>query len=140
MHELRNNIKLVTLIPLTIHNGDSNTDLAGDGVDTKNGESESFDTALVTAVIGAVGADVSTATLTIQEDDESDFSGSPTTAEGGDAVDIIAGDLTQTFQIKRTKRYLRAYLTVEEDGAADDVEIAVTAVLCNWAKPFPIIA
>lgn len=140
METLKNNIKVVTFIPLTVHEGNGNTALNGDAIDTKNGESESFDGALITAVIGAVGADVSALTLTIQESDSSTFASGNTTAEGGDAVDVLAGDLTQTFQIKRTKRYLRAVLAVTEGGADDNVEIAVTGILCKWAKPFPIIA
>jgi len=139
MQQLKNKIRLVTFIPLTVHNGDADASLEGDAIDTKNGESQTFDSALVTAVIGEVGADVDVATVTIQEDDASDFS-SPTTAQGGEAVDVVAGDLTQSFQILRSKRYLRALLTIEESGAGDDVEIAVTGVLANWSKPFPIIS
>jgi len=139
METLQNNIKIVEVIPLTIHDGDSNTDLASDAVDTyQTADGPSFDSGLFIAQLGAVGADISALTLTIQEDDDENFS-SPTTADGGAATDVSAGDSTFTFQVKRTKRYLRAYLAVTEDGAADDVEIAVSAVLNNWAKPYPTV-
>jgi hypothetical protein len=140
METLKNNIKVVTMIPLTVHDGDSNAELEGDAIDTYvNADGPAFNTALVTAIIGAVGADVSEALLKIEESDSSTFASGVTTAEGGEAVDVVAGDLTQTFQIRRTKRYLRAVLTPTEDGAADDVEIAVSAILCDWAKPMPIL-
>jgi len=140
MEQLRNNIRVATLLPLAAVDGD-NTPVAGDAVDMReidDAGSGFFDTALVTAVVGAIGADVSAATLTIQEDDDSEF-GDPSTAAGGAAVNIFAGDLTTTFQIQRTKRYIRALVTITEDGAGDTVEIAATAILCNWAKPFPIV-
>lgn len=138
METLKNNIKAVTVLPLTVFDGD-NTPLEGDAIDMyQTSDGPAFDTALVTAVVGAVGADVSEALLSIEEDDDEEF-GDPSVAEGGTAVDVVAGDLTQTFQIRRTKRYIRAVLAVTEDGAGDTVEIAATAILCNWAKPFPLV-
>lgn len=140
METLKNNIKVVTMIPLTVHNGDSDTGLDGSAVDMYvTSDGPAFDTALVTAVVGAVGADVSAATIKIEESDASDFGSGVTTCEGGDAVSVLAGDDTFSFQVKRTKRYIRAALEVEEDGAADDVELAVTAVLTNWALPMPTL-
>lgn len=139
MNELRNNIKLVTFFALAAVDGD-NTPVASSIIDTKNGESESFDGALIIAQVGAVGADVSAVTLTVQESDSSTFASGVTTAEGGDAVSVVDGDLTQTFQIRRTKRYLRVLATITESGAADTVELAVTGVLNKWAKPYPVIA
>jgi len=134
---LKGNIKLVTVLPLTVHNGDSNTPLNGDAIDMQ--ASGGFENALVLAQVGAVGANISALTLKIQESDSSTFASGNTDAEGGAAVSVLAGALTQSFQIKRTKRYIRAVLTVTESGAADDVEIAATAVLSNWAKPFPTV-
>lgn len=133
---LQNKIKLVEVIPLTIHDGDSNTDLESDAVDmTPSDVEESYDSALVIAQIGAVGADISALTLKIEEDDDSSFS-SPSVAEGGTAIDVSAGDSTFSFQVKRSKQYIRAVLEVTEDGAGDDVEIAVSAILNNWATPY----
>lgn len=88
------------------------------------------------ANIGAVGADVDVATVKVEESDSSTFASGNTVAAGGEAVDVIAGDASFTFQVLRTKRYIRVVLDVEEDGAADDVEIAATAILNNWARPY----
>jgi len=133
--QMKNPITIVEVIPLTVHDGDSDTDLASDEVDMQ--QAGGYENALVIAQLGAVGADVTALTLKIEEDDDSAF-GSATDAEGGAAVDVSAGDATFTFQVKRTKRYIRALLEVTEDGAADDVEIAVSAILNNWAKPFNV--
>ena len=132
---MRNNIKVVELLPITL----DDADITGSAVDCQNGNHESFDTALVIIQVGSVGANVTKAEVVIQESDASNFS-APTTAEGGSAVDISAGDSTFTAQIKRTKRYIRAFVNIEVDGADDDVEVGVSAVLWNYAKPFPIIA
>lgn len=141
MQELRNNIRLKTFIPLTIHDGDTGASLEGSAIDTREVDEDGsplFDFALVSAVIGSVGADVTATTVYIEESDASDFATS-SVAEGGEAQDVIAGDTTVNFEVKRTKRYLRAVLTVEEDGVADDVEVAVVGILSNWAKPLPIV-
>lgn len=135
MKTLPDNIKVVTVLPLTAFDGD-NTPLEGDPIDMH--ADVGFETALVTAVVGAVGADVSEALLSIEESDSATFASGNTVMEGGTAVDVVAGDLTQTFQVRRTKRYMRAVLAVTEGGADDNVEIAATAILCNWAKPFPL--
>lgn len=133
--QMKNPITVVEVVPLTIHDGDSDTELASSAVDMQ--QAGGYENALVIAQLGAVGADISALTLHVEEDDDSSFS-SPTTCEGGDAVDVSAGDAQFTFQVKRTKRYIRTYLTVTEGGAADDVEIAISAILNNWAKPFNI--
>lgn len=140
MQTLENNIRLVTVLPLTVVDGDA-TPILGSAIDTYE-DSEgihSFDSALITAVVGAVGADVSAATITIQEANDSGFATSPTTAEGGEAQSIVAGTVTKIFQIKRTKRYLRAVIAITEAGAADTIQVAITGVLANWAKPFPVV-
>lgn len=129
MQTLVNNIKVVTLVPLTV---DDET-ITGDAVDTTG-----FDSALLLATVGAVGADVTTATITIQEANVSDFSDA-TTIGGGTAVDVIAGDMNVQFQVSRTKRYIRALVTLAVDGEADTIEVVVTGVLANWALPLPIV-
>jgi hypothetical protein len=138
MQELRNNIRVQTFVPLTV----SNETVEGDAVDTyevNDVASPAFTTAFITAVVGAVGADVLTATVKIEESDSSTFASGVSTARGGDAVNVFAGDMTVNFQVQRTKRYLRAVVTITEDGAADTVQFAVTGILSNWALPIPTV-
>ena len=132
---MKNPVTVVEVVPLTIHDGDADAALESAAVDMQ--QAGGYEAALVIAQLGAVGANVTALTLTIEEDDDSAF-GSATVAEGGTATSVLAGDDTFTFQVKRTKRYIRAVLAVTETGAADDVEIAVSAILNNWAKPFNI--
>lgn len=142
MQELKNNIRLKTFIPLTVHDGTGDTPLNGAAVDMREIDKDGspmFDSALIQAVIGDVGANVDVATVLIQESDTSDFSAGNSVADGGAAVDVVAGDQTVIFEVKRSKRYIRAVLTVEVSGAADDIQIAVTGILSNWAKPFPTV-
>ena len=83
-----------------------------------------------------MGGDVSEALVKVEESDSSTFASGNTIAEGGEAVDVTAGESITTFQIKRTKRYIRVVLDIDEDGAADDVQISAVAVLNNWSKPY----
>lgn len=135
--QLRNKISIVEAIPLTVHDGDSDASLEGDAIDMAPSVEQAYDSALVVANIGAVGADVTVATVKVEEDDDSAF-GSASVAKGGEATSVLAGDLTVSFQVTRTKRYIRVVLDVEEDGAGDDVEIASTAILNNWAVPYNV--
>lgn len=134
---LKNKIKIVEAIPLTIHNGDADASLEGDAIDMASSVEEAYDSALVIANIGAVGADVSATTVKVEESDTSNFA-SASVVKGGEATSVLAGDLTVTFQIQRTKRYIRVVLDVTEAGASDDVEIASTAILNNWAVPYNV--
>ena len=133
---MKNPIKIVEAIPLTVHNGDSDASLEGDAIDMRPSDYLAFEGALVAVQIGTVGGDVSEALVKVEESDSSTFASGNTIAEGGEAVDVTAGESITTFQIKRTKRYIRVVLDIDEDGAADDVQISAVAVLNNWSKPY----
>lgn len=98
-----------------------------------------FDAALVRANIGTFGADLTNVKVKIEESNDDDFSdASETVADGGaEQTATEAGELT--FQVQRTKRYLRAVVTMTASGAADTAPIAITGILHNWAKPLPIV-
>jgi len=132
---MKNPVAVIQVIPLTDHEGDGNAALESAAVDMQ--QAGYYEAALVIAQLGAVGANVTALTLTIEEDDDSAF-GDPTVAYGGAAISVLAGDATFTMQVKRTKRYIRAVLQPTETGAADNVQIAVSAILNNWALPFNV--
>jgi len=98
-----------------------------------------FDAALIRANIGAFGADLTNVKVKIEESNDDDFSdSSETVADGGSEQTATAtGELI--FQVQRTKRYLRAVITMTASGAADTAPVSVTGILHNWAKPLPIV-
>lgn len=130
--QLEDNIKIVQLIPIQT----PTSTLTGSGVDTKVSEMYSFDTALVNVEIGDLGDQTSTK-VKIEESDVSDFSTGVSVAAGGEEI-TVAADKSYKMEISRTKRYLRAVVTIT-GGASPSVEVFVGGLLVNWQKPFPIL-
>jgi hypothetical protein len=141
METLKNNIKLVTFLAPQVIDEDSSP-ITSSVIDTREIAAEdgspSFDGALIRAAVGTFGADLTSVKVKIHESANSDGSSS-TLAEGGDEVTLTEAGET-SFQIRRTKRYLVAIITLAASGAADTAPACITGVLHNWAKPFPVIA
>lgn len=140
MQELKNNIRAVTFLLPEVLDADTAVNVS-EIIDTREldtANSGSFDTALIVATIGTAGADITDIDIKIEESDSSTFVSGVTVAEGG-AERAVVEESSNLFQIKRTKRYLRATVTLAEDGEADTVPVAITGILCNWSTPFPIV-
>lgn len=139
MQTLKNNIRPVTFIAPAVLDED-NSPITSSVIDTKEYDgdnSPSFDGALIRALVGTFGADLTSVKVKIHESANSNGSSS-TLAEGGDEVTLTeAGAIN--FQIRRTKRYLVAIVTMAASGAGDTAPVAISGLLCNWAKPFPIV-
>lgn len=139
METLKNNIRLVTFqAPASLD--EDNSPITATVIDTKENsaaDSPSFDGALIRALVGTFGANLTSVKVKIYESANSNGS-SGTLADGGDEVTLTeAGEAT--FQIRRTKRYLVAIITMAASGADDTAPVCITGVLHNWAKPFPIV-
>ena len=129
---LKDNIKKVAAIPIQ----KITATLNGSAIDTKLSEMYSFDTALVDINIGDLGDQTST-TVKVEEADVLDFSAGVQVTEGGDEI-TIAADTQYKMEIARAKRYLRAVITIT-GGVSPSAEVCIGMILCNWAKPFPIL-
>lgn len=140
METLKNNIRLVTFVAPVV--ADEDSEPTSNIIDTREIDSAGsphFDGALVRVNAGEFGADLTSVAVVIQESNDDDFSdASETTAEGGASQSLTeAGEID--FQIRRTKRYLRAVVTMAASGADDTCPLSITGILHNWAKPFPIV-
>jgi hypothetical protein len=139
METLKNNIRIKTmLVPAVID--EDNSPITSTVIDTyENAEEDTpkFGTALVIANLGTFGANLTSVKIKIHESANSNGSSS-TLADGGAEVTVTEAGQVQ-FQVKRTKRYLLAILTLAATSTADTVPASIVAVLGNWAKPFPII-
>lgn len=140
METLKNNIRIQTLLAPQVADEDSSP-ITSDVIDTREipleDGSPSFDGALVLAAVGTFGADLTNVKIKIHESENDDGSSS-TLAEGGDEVTLTEAGST-AFQIRRTKRYLLAIVTLTASGADDTAPVSIVAVQSNWAKPFPIV-
>lgn len=98
-----------------------------------------FDAALIRANIGTFGADLTNVKVKIEESNDDDFSdASETVADGGaEQTATATGELV--FQVNRSKRYLRAVITMTASGSGDTAPVSITGILHNWAKPLPIV-
>ncbi len=132
MKALNQDIKKVNAIPIQV----ITVTTEGDAIDTKLSENFSFETALLHAEVGNLGDQTSTK-IKIQESDSATFASGVTTAEGGDEV-TVAADINYKFEVLKTKRYLRAVVTIA-GGTTPTVEIYIGGILWNAAKPFPIV-
>lgn len=130
--QLNQDIKKVNVIAVQV----ISTTTEGSAIDTKLSEIFNFETALFHAEVGNLGDQTSTK-IKIQESDSATFASGVTTAEGGDEV-TVAADTSYKFEVLRTKRYLRAVVTIT-GGSSPSAEIYVGAILWNASKPFPII-
>lgn len=133
MKSLGQNIKTTQLLPIQTLNDSAN----GSAVDTLLGDGFRFDTALVNVEIGNLGTQASTKVKIEESDDGSGFTGA-TVAKGGEEV-TVADDHSYKMEIERTKRYLRAVVTLTTPGATPSAEVFVGAILWNAQKPFPVV-
>ena len=133
MKSLGQNIQIKQLLPIQTLADSAD----GSAVDTLLGGGFSFDTALVNVEIGNLGTQASTK-VKIEESDSSTFASGNTVAEGGAEV-TVAADTSYKMEIKRTKRYLRAVVTMATPGETPSAEIFIGAILWNAEKPFPVV-
>lgn len=136
MQTLKNYIRLVTFVAPVV--ADEDSEPTSSIIDTQ-ATGGPFDGALIRANIGTFGADLTNVKVKIEESNDDDFSdASETVADGGaEQTATEAGELT--FQVARSKRYLRAVITMTASGAADTAPVSITGLLHNWAKPLPIV-
>lgn len=130
MIKLNGYIKPVALLI----NTDVTETVSGSAVDTKQGEQ--FETGLVRIIVGKITGTPTSVKVKIEESDSSTFASGNTVIAGGEEV-TVAQDTIYQKEIKRTKKYVRATVTVT-GGTSPHAAIAVDAILCNWATPFPI--
>ncbi len=130
---LKENIKKANAIPIQVINATTE----GAAIDMKLSEMFSFDTALVDINIGNLGDQTSTK-VKIQESDSATFASGVTTAAGGEEI-TVAADSVYKMEVERTKRYLRAVVTIT-GGSSPSAEVCIGMILCNWQKPFPILS
>jgi len=129
--------KIKKAISIEIQIIPSTGSLDGDSVDTKNGESESYDTALAFIEVGNITGTPTSVKVKIEEDDDSAF-GDASVASGG-AETTVVQDHSYTMEIERTKRYLRAVVTTA-GGSTPTVECCAVFLLWNAARPYPILS
>jgi len=129
METMKNPITIVNMLTNDAHSGDQN----GATVDMQ--QAGGYETALALASIGAITGSPTSVAISFEEDDDSGFSGA-TTVEGGESTDVSANS-QYSFQLKRTKRYLRAVVTFT-GGTTPTIEAAIQGILANWAKPFNV--
>jgi hypothetical protein len=140
METLKNNIRLVTFqVPAVLD--EDNSPITSAIIDTKEiaagASSPSFDGALIRAIVGTFGANVTSVKVKIHESANSNGSSSTLANGGTEATLTEAGEIV--FQVNRTKRYLLAIITIAASGATDTVPVCISGTLQNWAKPYPII-
>lgn len=132
LEQLNQSLKNVNLVPIQTVTETT----TGSGVDTYLSSKPAFDSALILAEIGNLGDQAST-TVKIEESDASDFGSGVSVAKGGAEV-TVAADNSYQFQVERTKRYLRAVVTIT-GGSAPSAEVFVGGILWNAQRPFPIL-
>lgn len=133
MKSLGQDIKITQLLPVQTLNDSAN----GSAIDTLLGGGFSFDTALVNVEIGNLGTQATTK-VKIEECDDSTFASGNTVAPGGAEI-TVAADHSYKMEIARTKRYLRAVVTMATPGETPSAEIFIGAILWNAQKPFPVV-
>jgi hypothetical protein len=129
METMKNPITIANMLDNDAHSGDQN----GDTVDMQ--QAGGYETALALASVGAFTGSPTTVEIYFEEDDDSGF-GSATVVEGGEATEVSA-DSQYNFELKRSKRYIRAVLDFT-GGSSPTAEVAIQALLTNWAKPFNV--
>ncbi|MDD2822808.1 MAG: hypothetical protein PHQ59_01880 [Candidatus Daviesbacteria bacterium] len=133
MKSLGQNIQIKQLLPVQTLADSAN----GSAVDTQENVGSHFDTALVNVEIGNLGSQATTK-VKIEESDSSTFATGNTVAPGGAEI-TVAQDTSYKMEIERTKRYLRAVVTMTTPGATPSAEIFIGAILWNAQKPFPVV-
>lgn len=128
--QMKEPIKIVPLIPAA----SLSETTSGDGVDMRPSNYLGFEGALVRADIGAITGTPDSVKVKIEESDSSTFASGNTVAEGGAEV-TVEEETAYVFEVKRTKRYIRAVVTIT-GGSAPTAIVSAVAVLNNWAKPY----
>lgn len=126
---MKNVIKVEDLLPAQIVGG---TGEEGAAVDLR--ASETFDSVLVMAAVGAITGTPSSVKVKIEECDVNTFDSGVTIAAGGEEFTVTADSL-HVKEVVRSKRYIRAVVTIA-DGAAPTANCHVGAVLNNWSVPY----
>lgn len=132
MEQLRNNIKVTDLIAIDTLSATT----SGSAIDTYGSAEEKFDSALIRVAVGSITGTPDSVKVKIEEDDDSSFS-SPSVISGGEEI-TVAGDTAYTLQVVRSKRYIRAVVTIT-GGTTPTVEMYVVGVLNNWSTPYPLL-
>jgi hypothetical protein len=137
MNELRGNIKITEMIQLE----EITSEKEGSSVDSylENNAGFHFDSILVRVGAGEMGADVDNVKFKVEESDDGS---SWTVASGGAEVEV---EDETTFQVKRSKRYLRVVATPTEVASPSGTEgedvafVYATGIFTNWSIPMPIL-
>ncbi len=133
MKALNQNFKKAVSIPNQVLTVSTN----GSAVDTYLENRPAFETALVDIAIGALGTQASTG-VKIEESDDATFATGVSVAKGGEEV-TAAASTNYKREIERTKRYLRAVVTITTPGATPSVGIYAGMILWNAQTPFPAL-
>ena len=114
----------------------------GDIIDTYL-NTRAFDTIIVQAAVGEIGTDVGSVNFKVEESDASNFA-SATVATGGTETSVDE-DSSTTFEVERSKRYIRVTATPVASGSPsgtpgeDTAVVSATGLLTNWAKDIPLL-
>lgn len=131
MQTLNQKIKVSESIPLqTIVES-----LNGTAIDMRPSDHEQYDSAIVVVGVGVLGDQTSTS-VKIEESDSSTFASGNTVAKGGDET-VVTASTTNEFQIERTKRYIRAVITIA-DGDTPSAPVYTVAILSGMERPHPV--
>jgi len=130
MQKLNGYIKPIALLA----NQDVTETVSGTGVAFLQGEQ--FDAGLVRIHVGKITGTPTSVKVKIEESDVANFGSGVTVISGGAEITVVE-DTIYEKQVQRTKKYIRATVTVT-GGSTPHAAIAVDAILCNWALPFPI--
>lgn len=130
---LNQDIKMIQFVPVQVLAETTN----GAAKDMQVNEMFSFETVLADVEIGNLGSQALTK-VKIQESDSATFASGVTTAEGGDEITVSA-DTSYKMEVQRTKRYLRAVVTLTTPGGGPSVEIFIGGMLWNASRPYPIV-
>lgn len=129
METMNNPIKIVNLYTCDTQAGDD----TGETVDMQQGPG--FETMLGLVSIGAITGTPTSVKVSFVESDTNDFAS--TSVVSGGAEVTVAADSQYSFQLKRTKRYIRMVLDFT-GGTTPSAEVAAMGVLTNWAVPMNV--
>jgi hypothetical protein len=131
MNSLLHNISLKKLLT----SQDLTATTNGTGVDMKAGSPENFDAMLAIVNVGAITGTPTSVKVKIEESDT--IGSSYGVADGGTEITVVQ-NTEYSFQITRTKQYIRITVTID-GGTSPHVIIGAAGIATNWAKPLPIV-
>lgn len=126
---LNQEFEVVNFLPVGVYEETAE----GDAVKMVKSDMFAYDTGLVIIDVGELGEQKSTK-ITIEESDDEAFA-EKTIIEGGKEITVEA-NTTYVKEIERTKEYVRAVLTIDEDNNDNSAVISVNGILWNAARPF----